>query len=602
MVNKARSIYIEWRENSNIAHLKNRSVFLLLLMAIISSFTEIIGIGMFYPIFSVIGQDNNEELNNSDSIISNIPASIFDYTGIHISLGYLLIIVIFLFLFRQLVMYIKSVYAPRVLYTVRKNLIDKMFSLFLRSSTSFHDSMSIGKFSNILSKEVHATALGIMAPIELIINIVMLLVLLFALLLVSWELTLFTVFILIISVIISKIWVSKSEKVGKDLVGSNNELNAFLIERVKSPRLVRLSRTESVEFKAFKLLSRLQRDHTIHTSVLMSRTNMVFEPILISMISLFLYISYSILNLRLDDIGVYIILSLRILPAMKSAVLQWQRIKSLKGSVDLVKNNITNMTRSLENYSGGIMLNKVRGSINFKGVSYRYHNSDVNSLHNINLSIAAGSLNALVGPSGSGKSTFIDLLPRLRQPNSGEIVLDGISIEQLEIESLRSSIAYAPQSPQIFSGTIMNHICYGSRDCTIDSVRKAANLVGVSEFIESLPDNYYTLVGEEGMGLSGGQRQLIDLARVIVSNSPIIILDEPSSSLDVESEHKFYAAIKGIHRELNSTIIYITHKLNRVRFMDNIIVLNKGSVIENGTHEELINNNNWYANAVNKSV
>jgi len=223
-------------------------------------------------------------------------------------------------------------------------------------------------------------------------------------------------------------------------------------------------------------------------------------------------------------------------------------------------------------------------------------------LHGINLSIAAGSLNALVGASGSGKSTLIDLIPRLRQPNSGEIFLDEISIEKLEIESLRSSIAYAPQSPQIFSGTIMNHICYGSHDCTIDSVRKAANMVGVSEFIESLPKNYYTLVGEEGMGLSGGQRQLIDLARVIASNSPIIILDEPSSSLDVESEYKFYAAIKEIHRELNSTIIYITHKLNRVRFMDNIIVLNKGSIIENGSHEELINNNNWYANAANKSV
>jgi len=285
-------------------------------MAIISSFTEVIGIGMFYPIFSVISQDNNKELTNSDSIVSNIPVLIFDYTGIHISLGYLLIIIVLLFLFRQLVMYIKNVYTTKVMYTVRKNLVDKMFSLFLRSSTSFHDSMSIGKFSNILSKEAHATALGIMAPIELVINIFMLSVLLLALLLVSWELTLFTVFILIIATSISKIWVSKSEKVGRDLAGSNNELNAFLVERVKSPRLVRLSRTENIEFKAFKLLSKLQRDYTIYTSILSNRTNMIFEPVLISMISLFLYVSYSVLNLKLDDIGVYIVLSLRILPAI----------------------------------------------------------------------------------------------------------------------------------------------------------------------------------------------------------------------------------------------------------------------------------------------
>ena len=316
MVNEARNVYIEWRENSKIAHFKNRSVFFLLLMAIISSFTEVIGIGMFYPIFSVISQDNNKELTNSDSIVSNIPVSIFDYTGIHISLGYLLIIIVLLFLFRQLVMYIKNVYTTKVMYTVRKNLVDKMFSLFLRSSTSFHDSMSIGKFSNILSKEAHATALGIMAPIELVINIFMLSVLLLALLLVSWELTLFTVFILIIATSISKIWVSKSEKVGRDLAGSNNELNAFLVERVKSPRLVRLSRTENIEFKAFKLLSKLQRDYTIYTSILSNRTNMIFEPVLISMISLFLYVSYSVLNLKLDDIGVYIVLSLRILPAI----------------------------------------------------------------------------------------------------------------------------------------------------------------------------------------------------------------------------------------------------------------------------------------------
>ena len=168
-------------EYLKMIELSFRSIFILISLSLLTTVLEIFGIGMFYPIFSVISQDNNKELTNSDSIVSNIPVLIFDYTGIHISLGYLLIIIVLLFLFRQLVMYIKNVYTTKVMYTVRKNLVDKMFSLFLRSSTSFHDSMSIGKFSDILSKEAHATALGIMAPIELVINIFMLSVLLLAL-------------------------------------------------------------------------------------------------------------------------------------------------------------------------------------------------------------------------------------------------------------------------------------------------------------------------------------------------------------------------------------------------------------------------------------
>jgi ABC-type multidrug transport system fused ATPase/permease subunit len=206
-------------------------------------------------------------------------------------------------------------------------------------------------------------------------------------------------------------------------------------------------------------------------------------------------------------------------------------------------------------------------------------------------------MTAIVGPSGGGKSTLIDLLPRLRTPREGTIRFDGNNIEKIRLKSLRQIIAYVPQSPQIFNGTIKNHVLYGKKNATNKEVQEALLMSGAEEFVNKLPQGIETIIGEDAIRLSGGQRQRLDLSRALVKKVPILILDEPTSGLDVESENLFMQALQRIRSETNITIIIITHRLISIADADQIVVLNQGIVEETGKHNELLKKKGWYAKA-----
>ena len=192
---------------------------------------------------------------------------------------------------------------------------------------------------------------------------------------------------------------------------------------------------------------------------------------------------------------------------------------------------------------------------------------------------------------------MIDLLPRLRLPQAGSIYVDHHPIGEYTLSSLRQAIAYAPQSPQIFDGSVSNHIRYGKYDATDEEIREAAKLAGADKFIGQLPDGYDTLLGEDAVNLSGGERQRLDLARALVRNASILILDEPTSNLDAESEEAFRQALRRIRNETETTIIIVAHRLASVVDADQIVVLNQGRVDAIGNHVELISQDGWYLDA-----
>ena len=193
-----------------------------------------------------------------------------------------------------------------------------------------------------------------------------------------------------------------------------------------------------------------------------------------------------------------------------------------------------------------------------------------------------------------------NLIPRLRRPDSGTIQLGGIDIEEFAIDSLRAGISSAPQTPQIFNVSIAEHIRYGKQDATMEEVRRAAELANAVEFIEKLPEGYQTVVGESGVRLSGGQRQRVDLARALVRLAPVLLLDEPTSNQDADSEALFREALLRIRRETEITIIVIAHRLSTVVMADKIAVLQNGHITAEGAHEELLREDGWYANAFRK--
>ena len=237
-------------------------------------------------------------------------------------------------------------------------------------------------------------------------------------------------------------------------------------------------------------------------------------------------------------------------------------------------------------------ITKVKGGINFQDVDFAYPERE-QVISGFGLDIKPGTTQAIVGPTGSGKTTVIRLLLRFHDPSSGQISLDGDDIKDLRVKSLRSAISLVTQTITLFPGTVMQNIAYGKKGATEDEIIEAARIAEAHDFVTSLPDGYETQIGEGGHKLSGGQRQRLSIARAVLKDAPILVLDEATSSVDNETEEALQKSLAVISKD--RTTIVIAHRLSTIRHSDSIMVLDEGKVVELGSHNELLDNNSQYA-------
>ncbi len=235
---------------------------------------------------------------------------------------------------------------------------------------------------------------------------------------------------------------------------------------------------------------------------------------------------------------------------------------------------------------GRLELPRIAQSVVFDDVTFHYESQAVPALKDINLTIRAGEMVALVGSSGSGKTTLVNLIPRFYEPTAGRILIDGVDIQSYTLHSLRSRIGMVSQDVVLFDDSIRNNIAFGRADATDEDIVRAARLAYAHDFVERLPDGYQTIVGEKGVKLSGGERQRLAIARAILRDPPLLILDEATSALDTESERVVQLALANLMK--NRTTVVIAHRLSTIQQADRIMVLARGSIVEVGTHEELL--------------
>ena len=241
-----------------------------------------------------------------------------------------------------------------------------------------------------------------------------------------------------------------------------------------------------------------------------------------------------------------------------------------------------------------------RGDIKFNSVNFQYSINDKVVLKDINLDIPGQKMTALVGLSGAGKSTIINLIPRFYNINSGDIKIDNQSIYESTLFSLRKNISYVSQDTTLFDDTIKNNIAYANSNASIDEIKQAAKFSFADEFINNLPNKYDTLIGENGIRLSGGEKQRLSIARAILKKSPIILLDEATSSLDADTENKIQEAISFLTK--GRTTVVIAHRLSTILNSDKIYVIDNGQVIGEGSHSRLLEKSKEYKNFYNKQI
>jgi len=374
-----------WFHRARNIGLSTNTIALIVLLSLVSTLTEVLGIGIFLPVFQFIKLEGDMEALVSDSIIWQYLVNVFDYFSFEPSLLILLLISFSFFLGRQLFIYIRVVYTSAVTERLIQTQRNYLFDRYIEADTSYHDNTSVGSLVNIIITEVNTAVSAVMAPMGLIVFSTMLIGYLCLLFILSWEMTIVAIIVLSAASMVPRIWIKKSTETGRKIVSANTVMSEFLVGRLKSPRLARLSGTENAEKKEFQKLTLSQRKHQVFKNILKAKTTVMMDPVAIGLSLSFLYFSYTMLQLQMEVIGLYLVVALRLMPIVQSILTQIQAIQGSLGSVEALETRFNAMKKSVEKDMGKISLNALKQSISFNNVFFCYQAGLNDSLKNMGL-------------------------------------------------------------------------------------------------------------------------------------------------------------------------------------------------------------------------
>jgi len=513
------------------------------------------------------------------------------------------IAIVFAFTCKGLSLYMARVVlikvGAKIVFVIQKQLASSILKSDLHTLESKHSGQYLSHIMHDVSLVKTCVSSGVLNLMKDSFTLIVLIALMFYQ---NWKLASFALLIIPLAAFVAK---SLGKRIGKATAESarvNASLTSYLSEMLKGSRMIKIFQQE--KFELDRSNGMLEKSMRIQNKIgfIMIRATPVMEVLIGIMIAGFIYFS-GFMILR-GEMGINNFFSF-----LTAMMLAYQPVRSLATINMLFYSGAAGAQRvfdvldiepNIKEIDSSPNLEINTSNIEFKNVSFTYPKTDTAAVKKINISIKGGTTAALVGHSGAGKSTIINLLPRFYDPKEGEIHIDGQNISKVMLSSLRKNISMVSQDIILFDDTVRANIAYAKLNASEEQIKKACDFASASEFIEKLPQAYETLIGENGIRLSGGQKQRISIARAVLKNSPIILLDEATSSLDSESEEKVQNAILDLTK--NKTTLVIAHRLSTIIRADKIFVLNQGKIADTGTHNELLKNSMIYKNLYSKQL
>lgn len=556
-------------------------VVLIITSGVIAALAEGVGIGLLVPLLQS-GHSNSEKSENKMFALLNQLIDNFSDEQKILAITLMMLVVIAL---KMGLSYLYSSLCVWLTQHLENNYRRLVFEQCLAVSPLFLDKQSSGQILNILNNETKQMGLAVASLLWASIGFCTLLVFSSLLLLIAWHLTLVVVVALLLVVkIVHWLMAARNKRLSQQCTQAANQLGHYSLEALTGLRTVHAFGQEDKEYHRYQVHS--ERFCQLSTQRL--RMVLLADPVtegLAAMVLVgFMFVAFQGL-LSLPVLITIIFMLYRLQPPIKRITNHLSNITASTASItsvlDFIRRDDKPYTRS-----GELKLPALHQALHFENVSFYYDNSDTMALSDLNLTIPQGKMTAIIGSSGAGKSTLASLILRFYEPTVGKIYTDKLPITEVDLKQWRNHIALVSQDVHIFNDSLWENIAYGSPAVDRQAVVQAAKQAHLDEFIRQLPNSYDTVVGERGMKLSGGQRQRLAIARAIMRNADILILDEATNSLDTLSEALIQQSIDELRQ--NHTLIVIAHRLSTIEHADNIVVLDKGKLVEQGTRDELL--------------
>ena len=418
----------------------------------------------------------------------------------------------------------------------------------------------------------------------------------------NWKLAFFAIIMIPLATIAARSLGKRIGKVTVEAADRTGELSTYLIEIFKNHKMIKIFQKENYEFGRTERFINNLKDKVVKIETVLVRASPIMETLTGLMIALLIFYSGKLImsgELGLNNFFSFLAaMMLAYQPVRSLATLNMslnQGLAAARRILPLI--DIENKIKELENAKE---LKISKGEIKFEKVKFKYNKDEGEVLNDIDIFIEGGEMTSLVGHSGAGKSSLLNLIPRFYDRDDGDIKIDNQSIYKTKIRSLRSNISLVAQDITLFDDTIRNNILYANPDASNEELNEAAKFSYSKEFIEKLPNKFETLIGENGIRLSGGEKQRISIARAMLKKSSIILLDEATSSLDSDTETKIQEAIKLLTN--NKTTLVIAHRLSTIKNSKKIYVIDDGKIVADGNHENLLKNSEIYKNFYEKQL